>query len=295
MTDVRHSLRRELALVRVAGSDARQFLHAQTTQDIDRLGLNETRFAAWLSPKGRVQALFDVVPAGDSFWLITPADNADWLTERLRLFVLRADVQLEVVAEPVVHSLTGNTRAWLHDRAIDLGVGGVVHRDGLLWIRIGEAIVDAIGPSEQLAELFADIPAADSDVAIGQEIAAGRPALPAALRDRYIPQMLNLDLLDAISFTKGCYPGQEIVARTENLGQVKRRMYRFGVADGVKPVPGDAIVDDAARTAGEVVRSITRDGGFELLAVIQIDAAGRRLELASDGRALEQLPLESEG
>jgi folate-binding protein YgfZ len=295
MTDVRYCRRLDLALVRVAGGDARRFLHAQTTQAIDDLGPGDVRLAAWLSPKGRVQALFDVIPDGESFWLLTAADNADWLAQRLRLFVLRDDVRIEAVSEPVVGSLTGHVGDWLGERSIDLGPGGLVRRDNLLWARISDTLVDVIGPGDALHELAADLPEGAIDIARAEEIAAGRLQLTTALRDRYIPQMLNLDRLDAVSFTKGCYPGQEIVTRTENLGQVKRRLIRLGAAEGELPMPGDGIVDTDARTAGEVVSAAATSRGIEILAVVQLELSGQPLALAGDGRALarERLPQDS--
>ena len=294
MTDVRYCRRQDLALVRVAGGDARRFLHAQTTQAIDDLGAGDVRLAAWLSPKGRVQALFDVIPDGESFWLLTAADNADWLARRLGLFVLRDDVRIEAVSEPVVGSLTGNVGDWLGERSIDLSPGSLVRRDNLLLVRISDTLVDVIGPSDALDELAADLSAGAIDLARAEEIAAGRLQLTTALRDRYIPQMLNLDRLDAISFTKGCYPGQEIVTRTENLGQVKRRLIRLGATEGEPPMTGDGVVDSGARAAGEVVSAAAASRGVEMLAVVQLESSGRPLALAGDGRALTRLTLPQE-
>jgi folate-binding Fe-S cluster repair protein YgfZ len=103
--------------------------------------------------------------------------------------------------------------------------------------------------------------------------------------------MLNLERIDAVSFSKGCYPGQEIVARTENLGEVKRRLVRFACGPGPLPTAGSEVLDSADRAVGEVNRSSATGQGCELLAVIQIDALGDRLTLAADGRELERQPL----
>ncbi|HEY5666270.1 MAG TPA: hypothetical protein VIV64_06065 [Gammaproteobacteria bacterium] len=286
MTNTCYCRRDDLALINVSGADARQFLHAQTTQNIADLPPDEARLAAWLTPKGRVLALFDVVPDGESFWLMTAADNAGWLVERMRLFVLRSDVVLEVAAESAVWSVWGDVTAWLATRDIDLDPGFVARQADSLWLRSGEQLVHVIVHGDAPAGLFAAAQAESAEHAAAVEIAAGRPALPAALRDRYVPQMLDLDRLDAISFSKGCYPGQEIVARTHNLGQVKRRLARFGIEDGARPLPGAEIVDESGQATGEVVRTAPGTGGYEVLAVVPIDTAERSLALAADGRTL---------
>ena len=233
--------RRNFGIVRVTGADARAFLHGQTTQDIAGLAENQVSLAAWLSPKGRVRALFYVVPCNDGFALLTAADNAAWLASQLAIYVLRADVQLE--ADP----------NW-----------------GL------EATHDVDASVQNTLEIAA--------------IAAGIPALPAALRELYIPQMLNLDRLNAISFTKGCYPGQEIVARTANLGSVKRRLQRFH-CDGALPETGANIVDANGDTVGEVNRSAQGDHGIELLAVVPIASPPAPLSVGAGGSALKRIPL----
>lgn len=291
MTNACYCRRDDVALVHVSGADAWQFLHAQTTQDIADLQPDEARLAAWLTPRGRVQALFDVVPDGESVWLLTHADNASWLAERMRLFVLRSDVVLEVGSGLEVYSLWGDVTDWLATQDIDLAPGAVERRGDRLWIRISETLVHVIVGGDTCSELFAGAKSGTVEQASAIEITAGRPDLPAALRDRYVPQMLNLDRLDAISFSKGCYPGQEIVARTQNLGQVKRRLGRFAIPDGASPLAGAEIVDAGGRQTGEVVRAAKSKGGYEILAVVQINAARGSLALASDRRALVRLDL----
>jgi folate-binding protein YgfZ len=236
MTAARTCPQPELGVVRVSGRDARRFLHAQMTQAINDLPASGRILAAWLSARGRVRALFEVVADGDTLWLILPADNCDYLVTELSRFILRADARLETAA-------TATLPAALAD--IDL------HR---------------------------------SDAAVVDAIRRGLPEVTAALRERYIPHMLNLDRLGAVSLTKGCYPGQEIVARTTNLGQVKRRLSRFALGAGERPAPGDELVAADGTSAGEINRVAATASGFELLAVVPIDAGN--LRLGSDGRVL---------
>ena len=117
-------------------------------------------------------------------------------------------------------------------------------------------------------------------------IRTGLPFIVASTQELFVPQMLNQDLIDAISFTKGCYVGQEVVARTQNLGRIKRRMLRF--ASPTSADPGDALTDPDAAVAGKVVRSAPSEDGHELLAVVQLAAAG---PLMLAGQVLEPLPL----
>jgi folate-binding protein YgfZ len=147
----------------------------------------------------------------------------------------------------------------------------------------------AAAGTDELPDALAAISLAPTDADALVAIRRGIPQITAALRERYIPQMLNLDRLDAVSFTKGCYPGQEIVARSANLGEVKRRIRRFTFGDGDRPVPGDAIVSADGQSAGEINRIAATDSGFELLAVVPVTA--EQLSLADDGRAIRPEPL----
>ena len=123
--------RPDLGLIRVTGSDARTFLHAQTTQEINDLASSETRLAAWLSAKGRVRALFDVVPCNRGFWLITQTDNVNSLAQQLGLFVLRSAVELAVATDSVVYSCCGNIDRWLAGMGLDLQTGAVIDHSNL--------------------------------------------------------------------------------------------------------------------------------------------------------------------
>ena len=124
------------------------------------------------------------------------------------------------------------------------------------------------------------------------EIAAGIAWLTDETRESFIPQMLNLDRLGALSFEKGCFPGQEIIARTRYLGRLKRRLYPGRIAAGERPMSGDP-VRSGDRNAGTIMAAERdgEDGGFELLAVVAMDLAGGRLE-SEDGRRISLTPEE---
>lgn len=290
MTELRYRRASDLGLLRVTGRDARRFLHAQTTQHLSELPGHETRLAAWLTAKGRVRALFDVVAEGETLWLVTDAESAGWLAGQMLGFVLRSDVRLEAVSDRAVYTLLGDSLDWLADRGIAIAPRAAAVGNGGIWFPIAPGRVDVVAMPGEIEAALDGLGIADPDAAALAAIAAGRPEVPAALRDRYVPQMLNLDRLDAVSFTKGCYPGQEIVARTQNLGEVKRRLERFRCGPGPRPEAGAVVIDATSQAAGEVNRAAAAGGGYELLAVTRLDAAGTGLTLEHDGRPLEPLP-----
>ena len=284
---------KSIGVIRVGGTDARAFLHAQTTQNIAALAENQSTLAAWLTAKGRVRALFDVIATGDAFYLLLPEDQIEPLCRQLRMFVLRSDVVLEPQPDVVVGALVGDSSDWLRDHGIDLSTRteNANYRpacavDRLTFVEVGTGLVFVLGDAVEIDTRIADIERGDADDADLAAIRLGRPKVPRALSEEFIPQMLNLDVLDAVSFTKGCYPGQEIVARTKNLGAVKRRLVRFRVGEGARPEPGDEILTGSDRI-GEVNRAAATESGYELLAVVQLESLDGELSLAADGRALE--------
>jgi hypothetical protein len=278
----------KLGLIHATGQDARAFLHAQLTQSIADLGSGRSVRAAWLSAQGRVRALLDVIAVDDAFWLVTPADNVEPTLRPLRLFVLRADLRLD--APPfAVHAIVGDSEHWLGERGLTLAPGQAESRHGLVWQRLGPRLVHVIGEPAAVESALTDLDRSTAAAAELEAIRLGLPAISAGLRERYIPQMLNLERLGAVSFKKGCYPGQEIVARTENLGQVKRRLLAFATDPGPLPDPGTPIVDGSGEAAGEVNRAAPSERGLELLAVVRLDAASRPLHLEADPRRLTLL------
>jgi folate-binding protein YgfZ len=270
--------------LRVSGRDARRFLHAQTTQRIDDLKTDETRLAAWLNAKGRVLALFDVVPDGDSFLLMLSGDNLGAVIAGLRRYVLRDDVRIESATDRSVLSVIGAIDDWLAENGIALPANGVAAASEAILARTGEHRVDVIAEARGRPLLLAGLTETDADAAALIAIRDGRPEVPLALADRYTPHMLNLER-DAVSFTKGCYPGQEIVARTEHRGEAKRRIRRFRCTPGARPAAGDSLLDTRGVTSGEVNRAAASGDGFELLAVVGIEAGAESLALA-DGRTV---------
>lgn len=280
--------------MRVRGRDAAAFLQAQLTQDILALDSGHAGLAAWLDPKGRVLVTLEVVPDRDSWLLLVPADAAASVLARLERYVLRADVALGLDDTTKVYALIGDAAEWLDEHGIELGdAPRSLRRHGdVVWIREASRLVRAVAPQKALEAAFVRLESASADEIALAEIGLGWPSIGAALAERYVPHMLNLERLGAVAFDKGCYPGQEVVARVHNRGAVKRRAARFRVG-GPAPAVGEALADAEGAEAGEVVRAAQSGGTAELLAVVRLEAlAGPLFVAGADGqRELERLAL----
>lgn len=289
-----------LGLLHVAGDDAATFLHNQLTQAISDLAADASRLAGWCNAKGRLLALFRVLHTDTGLLLIADRDVIEAALPRLRLFVLRARVALtDLSGEEGVLGLAGPAAEALLAEAAGtpaVAAEGVTRAGDLHVVRLpGEPPVRYLvaAPKAQLGGLWERFSRALTPADEGfwelLDIRAGLPDIRLETRERFVPQMLNLEPLGGISYSKGCYPGQEVVARMHYLGRLKRRMHRLE-SDGAPPAPGSGLRTAAGKDAGEVVRAATRPtGGCELLAVLRVEA--EQEELLVDGLPATLLPL----
>ena len=265
-----------MASVEVRGAGAERFLQAQLTSNLTTLAPGEVILSAWCNPRGQVRNLFWLVrrPDGPRFSLVAPAGEAEGLAKGLRGFVLRARVEVERSEDRVMGVAGPGCETFVSNRVGDVPAPGTaVEFDGRLVLR-------PPGLPDRFLLLGPEAPPApmSGDEWRRLEIAAGIAWLTDETRESFIPQMLDLDRLGALSFDKGCFPGQEIIARTRYLGRLKRRLHRGRLPDGERPMPGDPIRSEG-RSAGTIVAA-GRDaagGGYELLAVIADDVANRPL------------------
>jgi hypothetical protein len=281
-----------LGVLRFYGEDAARFLQGQVTHDTQLLADGRTLFAACNTPQGRVIALLRLKQTVDAVYALLPADLLEHVASRLRRFVLRAKVDVQIAADLQVAWVGG--RPFSETLAVEsydatrtlsaipqAGATEVVSFD----YGIDRQVVAAPGTALRAItglSLTRSLPGIEEEW-WAADIAAGLPQVFRASSEQFVPQMLNLDLLDGISFTKGCYTGQEIVARTQHLGRIKRRTFRYRMAGGLPLVPLAGLHLEGSKGA-EAVMSAARGDVVELLAVTALDARDRTL-LTEDGRA----------
>jgi len=266
-----------LAVLRIAGPDAASFLQGQLTHDMRLLADGRTLLAAVTTPQGRVVALLRLRQGEQGIDALLPADLVEPVAARLRKFVLRARVDVRAAPELQVASVADDTAA---------SPASSTSSDAPVWFDYAPGRPAVAAPEAVLHELLgprsATNPPGIENAWWAADVAAGLPQVFAASSESFVPQMLNLDLLDAISFTKGCYTGQEIVARTQHLGRIKRRTARYRLPAGPALPPLSGLFLDDAKVA-EVVMSAPVGDAIELLAVTSLEAWGRTLR-AGDGR-----------
>lgn len=270
-------------LIRVSGEDAVSFLQGQLTANMRDIGRDSSRLAAWCNPKGRMVSTMRVIQMGQDFLVRLPLGRLEPVLRRLRMYVLRSRVQLEDVSSQYARmGVSGDAiPGLLEHQELELPtvVDAVVQADELAVVRVPGFYprLELVGSVRALTaqwQCFGTIPAAGADAWGLLETMAGLPEVYEQTVEAFVPQMLNLDLLGGVSFTKGCYPGQEVVARTQHLGKLKRRMYLARLGPGPRPAPNGvvcAVVDGADR--GRVVAAYPDgSGGWLVLAVIQTAA-----------------------
>jgi folate-binding protein YgfZ len=264
----------DLGLISVSGDDAASFLHNQLTNDVEHLGEHEARLAGYCSPKGRLQATFLMWRDADSVLLQLPRELQPALQKRLSMFVLRAKAKLADAGEAMAVLGVGGADAEAvlrrHFAALPGGPYGKV--DDALGTVI--RVADAFGaPRFQLimtqAKAAALLPSLRESLALGgnqawrlASIHAGVPQITARTQEKFVPQMVNFELLGGVNFKKGCYPGQEIVARSQYLGKLKRRTALATIADA-NAQAGDEVFSesDPGQPSGMIVNAAPNGAG----------------------------------
>jgi folate-binding protein YgfZ len=268
-------------LLELAGPDALAFAHAQFSSDVRAMNVGTWQWSAWLSAQGRVRALFRLLRLGDERLILAlNGGSAAEMKKGLVLFVLRAKVRIQVIDATEALGYPAAS-----DVATRFGVtphgGHIIEHDGLIAFAVDEQRWCALGHPDS-ANLIDDSPDALEHWRAA-DIAAGIPELTDAQSDRFLPSWIALDRLGAISVRKGCYPGQEIVARLHFKGGNKRWLYRVEFTGAELPQPGTALSGEAPDVAGELLNvARTHASGGIGLAVLPEVAAGTPLR-AADG------------
>ncbi len=275
----------------VTGADAGTFLHGQFTNDVAALAVGAVHYNGYCSPKGRLLATFPLLRSTDEeYLLVVPADIAGALERRLRMFVLRAKAVVRSLAETHVCFGIAGTQMPGSAAASDVRVLSLPEGRQL--------VVCAAAAADLVRDAIAGAATPGSSATWDRlAIDAGIAVITVPTQDKFVPQMLNWELVGGVSFQKGCYPGQEIVARMQYLGRLKERLYRARVRTETPPQAGTPLygAEFGEQSCGTVVNAAaTGSGSADLLAVLQISSAASdriRLGPAAEAPALELLPL----
>jgi folate-binding protein YgfZ len=292
-------------LISVTGADAATFLQNQFCNDVRNVTPSLSQLNAYCTPKGRILAFFRLFQRDDAYYLRLPREILEPTLKRLRMFVLMSKVTLEDASDTLVRiGFSGPKAGQLLGEYVNEvpATTDAVSHDGLSIICIQPGTrFEIIGDAAAVSTLWTKLsdqatPVSDRHWEL-QDIQAGIPEVVTETQEAFVPQMLNLQAINALSFKKGCYPGQEIVARMHYLGKLKRRMFLAHIADEVSAAAGDPLFAEDS-TSGQGVGKVVRaqpnpDGGTDLLAVIELSSAEQQaLRLNNiDGPLLKLLEL----
>lgn len=291
-------------LVLFSGEEAQSFLHGQLSCDVASLGTDKSTYGSYCTPKGRVLASFLLWRSAQGFFMQLPAALREPIQKRLTMFILRSKVKSHDASGQFARiGLAGSgaaaaTKRVFGDAPID--PQEVKHLDDVMLIRLPGDRVEIVVPSDKAARIQTALEQRaqkeDQDVWELRDIRAGIPWITPATQDEFVPQAVNLDLIGGVSFTKGCYPGQEIVARMHYRSQTKRRMYLANISADSAPQPGDRLfgADMSEAPCGMIVNAARApEGGYDALASIQTSSveAGEVHWKTRDGPHLRITPL----
>ncbi|MDF0731135.1 folate-binding protein YgfZ [Pseudomonas entomophila] len=287
-------------ILAVRGSDAGKFLQGQLTCNLNYLDLEHASLGARCMVKGRMQSSFRILPEGNGYLLAMASELLEAQLADLKKYAVFSKATL--TDESAAWARFGLQQADAVLQALGLSLpeeaGATVRHDGLIAVRVSEGRVELWVPAEHAANVRATLAGALPEVTLDAwllgQVRAGIGQVMGPTRELFIPQMINLQAVGGVSFKKGCYTGQEIVARMQYLGKLKRRQYRLALAQEQAPAPGAEIFSPThGSSVGEVVIAARNGQGCELLAVLSADAVeDDNLHLGSlEGPRLELLSL----
>ena len=271
----------------VAGGDAAEVIQGQFTNDVNKVDEGHSQISAFCNNKGRMLANFRLFQSQQNYFLSIRSDLVEGSIEHLQKYVLRAQVAIQDVSEQLIHiGISGNNAEKLLSQSIDklnTTVDSVSQNDDYIAIRVaGEIpryeIFCSLEHATALWESLSDKTRATNSAYWDYlNISNGLPFIDSNTREEFVPQMANMELINGVSFEKGCYTGQEIVARTHYLGKQKRRTYPIKIISDTPPKAGDQLATGTStenQYTGTLVNVYqTAKNEYEALAVIQIKAA----------------------
>ncbi len=278
-----------LDLIQVSGDDAQSFLQRQFSNDLKTLGRQHCQLHSYCNRKGRSLAVVRLIANDQTnkqannenegkrkeFWMIVPKDISNSLIRRLKMFVMRSKVTIEPDSGYVLLGMTG---AMSGEKVQEI-IGQSRQDSGCFCYRVDAIVPRHLIIADSNHSIIKSIPRLHCDFWRWLDIRSGIPQIYAKTVETFIPQSINLELVDGISFRKGCFPGQEIIARIKHLGHPKQRLIIATVASNHNIAPGDAIYSrvsqsqavqsQAVQKSGMVVDAVkTADNQFQLSAMV---------------------------
>ncbi len=279
-----------LGLIRASGEEGQTFLQGQLTNDVRAVDENTHQLSGYCSPKGRLLALFQLFMRNGDYYLQLPRPLLEATLKRLRMYVLRSKVTLDDASDKLVRfTLSGpDAEKLLAAQLGELPAGGyeATTQDGITVLRLTGPMIRFLLCGEPLAmQSLWHALGKGGAVPVGNAagrwltIQAGQPDVVSETIEAFVPQMLNLQLINGVNFKKGCYTGQEVVARMQYLGKLKRRMYLAHVDTAQAPAPGEELFSPesgSGQGAGKIVTvAPAPQGGYDMLVVVEISGLER--------------------
>ncbi len=293
-------------LIKISGTESQSFLQSQFSNDVNLVSESQAQLNSYCSPKGRVLALFNLFQINSDYYLQLPKALLASILKRLTMFKMRADVELLDVSDSLLCiGLSGSAAESILNKQfnnVPNSTYSSATQNDITVIRIND---DKVAKAQPRFLLFANTETLTSFWKSNQDqltpvsfepwsyldIKSGIPSITDETVDSFVPQMLNLQLINAVSFKKGCYPGQEIVARTQYLGKLKKRLYRLKSDDTNLLQPGTDLSTEQAedeQSKGKIVNCQTSPtGGIEALAVLQISCIEQGSIIAKDNKSIK--------
>ena len=272
-----------LCVYQVTGDDAHSFLQGQFSNDIEMVNETNAQLTSYSTPKGRMLAIFYVCKRSDHYLLITSRDIADDVMKRLQMYVMRSKVVISKLDNEMVLGLSNDTDGTVlkHlnlpkpesdyqttsvDNLISIQIPGIQSRYLIIGDQASLAELNQISP--EIVYVYT------SDYWQWLDIMSGIPTVTAATQEAFVPQMANMELINGVSFSKGCYPGQEVVARLHYLGNANRRMFRVEVQSENDLHSGDEIFTSNSNQAVGKFLSVTKvdNAKYAGLAIVRTEA-----------------------
>jgi folate-binding protein YgfZ len=285
-----------LDVIVIKGKDAEAFLQGQITNDIKLIKDEEKAiYAGYCSPKGRLIAFFLIIKVWDNYFLFCPSSISNGISKKLSMYIMRSEVSLSHLSEDIsyfiFHGESKEEEAFRNYEGTlpknlmqTIKKSNANNKSGLFSVTKLSGRNDryfVLGNDKAIKDIYTKVypnqGGLDSNSWHESDIESKIPNIFTETQDKFIPQSLNLDLIDAISFKKGCYTGQEIVARTHYLGKPKRRMYLGSINVGKPPKLGDAVTTDGNKV-GQIINFCKKENGlYQILFEILIEKISSKL------------------